>query len=292
MMAPPEMNPLLQVHHLLVDHLLSDPQYHLMLAVVLLDPLWQQTEIDPDEWDSDDDLDYALSIIRQVFPSVYADVINAWYHGSSPDALERLICESVTAAGIPLESLEQMRGGIPLEAYGTDFFDPDFAESHPDVMDILSWFDVDSSTSDSETLVRGCQIGRMLMSSLCQHSDKRYQRVGWAIGWIWSCTGNSMVDLTYEALWDIGPLDWNLDDVAFGKVMIAEAETIMKDVAQGLFSLQSQPVIAAAVCGNIRQIRKHLKKGKQTHERAVVRLDWPELEPGIDGAAIVDAPVL
>ncbi|MDZ4771305.1 MAG: hypothetical protein SGJ24_19450, partial [Chloroflexota bacterium] len=106
-----------------------------------------------------------------------------------------------------------------------------------------------------------------------------------------SCTGNSLVDYSDEALAEIPPLSWSADDIAFAVELIEEADGIMRDVQMGLDLLKTTPELMAAVERNITYLYRELKKKGKLDERTI-RLEWTGTVGGADGTTVVDIGVL
>jgi hypothetical protein len=270
---------LLHIQSAILQSLLHHPRCLLAWATACFDPYALQQGFSEDETD---DLTCAIVIARSFFPEVYAEVVRALHRQVDLRALEHLICQGLTAAGIPVEHLEGLYGGIPMEAYGLNLYDLDVATIHPDVLRIASWFGVQLPVTVPEVISTACQIGNALMTSLVEQPDPRYQEIGWALGWLWSCTGNTLVDVTQEDLWDMTPLDWTAEGVAYGIAVIAEAQAIMSAVAAGLEHLRSDPHLSDILQRQIHHISKRLKKRRTTHDQHVFQLVWPILGTGDD----------
>lgn len=97
--------------------------------------------------------------------------------------------------------------------------------------------------------------GRAIAASLTDHPDAALRQVGWAFAWIFSCTGNSLCDLTNESLAELEPLSWSAEDVAFAIELLEEAKQIMADVEAGL-TLMSQPKMRRMIQKLITRIKR------------------------------------
>jgi hypothetical protein len=117
--------------------------------------------------------------------------------------------------------------------------------------------------------------------------------VGWALAWLFSCSGNSVIDLDYESLMDIPPLSWEPNDVAFAVDLMEEANGIMADVNAGLQWLQTTPAAIAQLEGNLRHIFRKLKtmKGKQRDDLRIA-LEWRPVGDRDGGTALADPEFL
>ncbi|MBW7880997.1 MAG: hypothetical protein H3C32_17010, partial [Anaerolineae bacterium] len=204
--------------------------------------------------------------------------------------LDRLICSSISAKGIPLDDLCMMSWGIPLYAYGAELTVSEFYAAHPDLLTILALFGVEVPDDVGEQVdvpERAYDIGRALALNLHAQDDPALRQVGWLLGWLFSSTGNSLVDCSDEALADIEPLSWASDDVAFAVEMIEEANDIMADAMAGLQQLLAVPPLLAALQRNIMLVQK-----KGNRDEHLSHLEWPRTQDGADRTAVADAVVL
>lgn len=234
------MNDFFTAQHFLINQIQADPLLSLAYTVSTLDPLWNSADDFYAPEHETDALYIALHILRRPFPELYFDTLGAIQAGKPYDHIESMICQSLQSHGILLDDLEWIGYGIPLPAYGVEWDHPDFTTSYPEALPLLACFGVTLETeytiSDElrETVQR-------ITETLSSDQDKRWQQVGWAIQWLFSCTGNSSVDYSEEILSEFQPLAWDTDDIAFAREIIKEAEQIMGDVWAGLTYLADHP---------------------------------------------------
>jgi hypothetical protein len=98
--------------------------------------------------------------------------------------------------------------------------------------------------------------GRIIADSLVQQDDEALKQVGWALAWLFSCSGNTLIDFDDESMAEIPPLSWDENDLAFAIELIEEANGIMGDVSAGLTLLEANPILFAALEANIQRIYK------------------------------------
>ncbi len=268
------VNPLLDTYTFLAGVVRDDPFLLLANAVAWLDPLWT---LDADDTELEDDgLGIALVVTRRAFPDIYAGAVERIRAGESETALDRFICGEITRRGIPLDTLESISYGIPLDTAGVVLEDPEFYAQNPDVVPILALFGIDPEremyTIEIPDVVY--TVGRALADSLLKQSDERWRQVGWALAWLFSCSGNSLVDLDYESMSEIPPLSWEAEDVAFAIELIEEADGIMQDVNAGLTFLKTIPVCFRH---NAQRLLNAFGKGKSHRTKPTV-LIW-EISP-------------
>lgn len=294
------MNVLLQSHLFLADALAQDSLNALAVLTVLLDPLWigvaDSDALDPsyqDYEEGDDPAYQALLILRRCFPEVYVDAVARLHEGSSAYELETFLCEAFTKLGIPIEvgSFETIGWGIPLPSYGSNFEDCDFYTNFPEAVGILGLFGI-VSDEDGDTqlpdMQAACDIAICLRYSLEAHIEvENIRQIFFAIGWLWGVSGNSCVDLDYEAMMEIQPLDWNETDIAFAIEMIAEAEEIMGAAMAGIQYLNEKPAAFALLNQAIDSLQtayqstfmkgENVSNDRLRHFTEQCQLDWSAL---------------
>jgi hypothetical protein len=274
-----------QLNTLLNSAIRADPLLCLAQATCWLDPLWRS---DDDEVYGDP-LATGLLVTRQAFPALYAGAIERIRAGATDAEIHRYLCAEISQEGIPVDDLESLGYGIPLPAYGVRLDDPNFHEVYSDALSILVLFGLDTEADEIDLSEQVYKVGRLLHERLIAQDDQGWKQVGWALGWLFSCTGNSSVDLDWEDMSEFQPLNWEADNVAFAKELIEEAEAIMSDVAAGL-KLLAHPDMQTALRRNIERTYRHLKKGKSDDRH--LRLEWNAALVGTSGAAEPHAGVL
>jgi hypothetical protein len=264
-----------QLNMLLNSAIRADPLLCLANVACWLDPLWRS---DDDEGYGDP-LATGLLVAREAFPDVYAGAVERIRTGATDNEIDRYLCAEISKQGIPVDDLEALGYGIPLPAYGVRLDDPDFHESHPDVLPILALFGAEEAANEIDLSEQVYKVGRLLHERLIAHDDPAWKQVGWALGWLFSCSGNSSVLCGIEDLSEFQPLNWEADNVAFAKELIEEAEAIMSDVAAGL-KLLARPDVQTALRRNIERTYRYLEKGKSDDRH--LRLEWDAALVGIE----------
>lgn len=281
---------IMDVYSFLAAGLRDDPLLCLAQAVAWLDPFW--SGLSDDDFNDDGSLAETLDVTRNHFPGIYALAVDALHHGAAYDDLDHLICTEISRLGFPLDFVESMGCGIPLPAYGTLLCDPDFYTYHPDVVPVVQWFGIQPDGDDPINIPdHACTAAQRLMDSLVEHPDPRYQQVGWLIGWLFSSSGNSAIDLDQTTMWDCEPLAWEPENVEFALAIIREADEIMEAAQVGLTLIQSNPLIQQALQDNIQRLyrlfARQSRKEHKNHDRP--RLHWPALDSGLTGTTEPDA---
>lgn len=286
------MNDLLDTFGLLAAAMLDDPLLALANAVAWLDPLWETS--DDDLYDEGDGVGLALCITRSAFPDIYAGAVERIRSGAAEKELDSFICGAISQRGIPLDNLEFLGYGIPLTAAGVELSDPDLYAARSDLLPLVNLFGIRPEPGHYNVEVPDCAYtaGRVIADSLVKQTDERLQQVGWALAWLFSCSGNTLIDFDDESLAEIPPLAWDENDLAFAIELIEEANGIMGDVTAGLTLLEENPSLFAALETNIQRTYKTIAKLKGKNDEPRVRLEWPPLVAGGDGATVSDPELL
>lgn len=284
------MNELPDVHQFLAAGLRADPLLCLAQAVCWLDPFWSDDE--PDDYDDDGMLRVALQLCRTCLPGIYAQAVNALHQGAGYDDLDRLICAEISAIGIPLDSIEGIGYGIPMSAYGATLHDADFYTYHPDVVPILNMFGIQPEEDAYQVDVpeRAYTAGHLLYNSLVEHPDEQYRQVGYLIGWIYGCSGNTSVDVDFESLAGFQPLSWEPDEFAFAVEIIREADELMAAAQAGLELIRADATLRQTLQDNIDRLYRFFARqtGKEKSKHDHPRLHWPALDASSPGTAKSD----
>ncbi len=286
------MNAITAIYDHLAVALTTDPLLLLASAAATFDPFWDDFE---DEIDYETDpLTIGLQVTRGAFPDIYADAIERMRAGAPYAELDRLLCRAISAKGIPLDDIETIGWGIPLVALGIDLEDPEFYAVQSDLLPILTPFGIEIPEGETyridvpEAIHR---VGSFIASSLHEQNDPALRQVGWLFGWLFSCTGNSLVDYTDEALSEIQPLSWSPEDIAFAVEMIEEANGIMGDAMAGLDVLKTTLDLMAALERHITTLYRELKQKGKLNERSI-RLEWTGVDSGAERTAVADPEFL
>jgi len=286
------MNELLDTFGLLAAAMLDDPLLCLANAVAWLDPLWETS--DDDVYDEGDGVGMALCITRSAFPDIYAGAVERIRSGASEKELDSFICGEISQRGIPLDNLEFLGYGIPLTAIGIELSDPDLYAARSDLLPLVELFGIRPEPGHYSVEVPDCAYtaGRIIADSLVKQTDERLQLVGWAIAWLFSCSGNSLIDFDDESLAEIPPLSWDEDDLAFAIELIEEADGMMQDVNAGLKLIEENPALFSALETNVRRTYKAIARKKGKNDEPHIRLEWSLALSGGDGAAVADPELL
>jgi hypothetical protein len=116
--------------------------------------------------------------------------------------------------------------------------------------------------------------GRYIAADLEKHSDEHYRQISWLMQWLWSSSGNSSIDLSYDELCEFQPLSWEKDEFEFAVAIIEEANGIMSDVLDGLEFLSDNPDLLTALQHNIQRIYKAIDRQRITGKQLNVRMEW------------------
>jgi hypothetical protein len=125
-----------------------------------------------------------------------------------------------------------------------------------------------------------------------QQDDEQLTQVGWAMAWLFSCSGNTLIDFDDESLAEIPPLTWDQDDLAFAIELIEETSGMLSDVNAGLKLLEEQPHLLEALADHVKHLYRILAKQKGNKNEPRVRLEWPSVIAGSDGSAVAHPELL
>ncbi len=256
----------------------ADPVLRLAHLTAWLDPLWSDDE---DDWDmpQDDDgtLTIALRILRRAFPDIYFEALLAIRSGATYQRLDHLICDAVQLQGIPLENLEWLPFGIPLPTYGASLEDPDFYETHPDIIPVLACFGIspDPNPYNVDIPDVAYKAAAIIADNLVKQQNEGWRQVAWLLRWLFSQSGNSSVDWDDSLMSEVQPLSWEPEDIEFACDIVEEADSIMADALAGLAFINGQPNLMAALQDNVRRIYKVVERQNGRRDEPKVRLKWP-----------------
>lgn len=277
--------------------LVRDPQTLLALTVAWLDPLaiLKDQEILVDEEISDyyysgDTMGEGLYVTRRCFPDIYARAISKLRTGVPfREVLSFIDDEIENQTQIPTSQFEEGHAyafGIPLPWYGFEMEDPDFSTDHEDEWHLIQLFGVgiDDNESDrySNTLDMPENIwlvAYVLRWSLWEYRHSPlHETLMHAISYVFSCSGNSSVDYSYDVGIEFHPLQWTPDDVEFAQVICEEANNIMQGAVIGLANAYDpaiQKTLRAKIALASQLVQKRLDKGLKIHDDTFINHDTP-----------------
>ena len=269
------MNKLAQTYTFLNQAMQDDSLLCLAQAVCWLDPLWHGYDEDYYH-DPNGILSAALVVTRQLFPDLYVDAVDKLRQGADYSAIDHLISDAISETGIPLDNIEHIMYGIPLPAYGVNLDDPEFYAGHPKLLPLLALFGIEPLSNRYNIDVPACVFtaAELIATDLAQRPEKAYQQVAWLLRWLFSTTGNSILDWDFEIMCEIEPLVWEADALDFAYVMIHEADDIMSDVISAIDWLNDEPAVMQALQDNIHTIYKAIQKKGNKNDTPNVRLKW------------------
>jgi hypothetical protein len=255
---------------------LADPFLALCSVTAWLDPLSAPYESFIEEaaygGESDDwtDIGVAWEIARTCFPEVYAETTLALRGETDERQLAQQVCDGINRhfVGGELFDLEALHFGIPFFGRGVDLGDPEFFanDSHARLLEVYAWFGVEVDPATAYGLPEGFQAAvdtaNVLTISLRRTGVPVHEQVAWLLDWLFSQSGNSVVDLTNEEVYEMGlqPLEWEPSDLEFNNHMHAEADEIIDAAMQGLQALLRDEPLQAELRANLSIVSKQLRK--------------------------------
>ncbi|MGB7341150.1 MAG: hypothetical protein WBC91_19795 [Phototrophicaceae bacterium] len=255
----------------------ADPVLCLAQAVAWLDPLWRTGDDELEFYDDPEGiLNEALIICRRAFPAIYMEAISQLRSGQTLEKIDRFICEKISEEGIPIDAIEQMPWGIPLNVYGIDLEDEDTYSIHPELEDILDLLGVILTREryGLDISMDSYRMGQHLIESLESEAHPIYDDIAQALNWIFASSANSLVSLDFEALGNMESLQWTERDIEFAKVMIQEGEEIMCRVLIGLDSMSHDAAIRRELKKNSHKVQKYIERKKKNDCAKPIRLKW------------------
>jgi len=276
----------------------SSPTLALLQAVAWFDPTslhdpTGEAYIDFD-YDAEDELTAGLHVCRACFPNLYASANALLMQGWPERDLARFICEGINAQLVTsIESLEALRYGPPLECYGVDptllaeVDEPEHLIYRSCAVYALFGLAIDSDEMDGEWSTARL-VADILHHSLKAQSASDYHDLDALLSWMFSASGNSLVDWSQEAMWESGAEypDWSLEDIAFENDMTSEAQDIMSAAEHGMALVESNLALSKALQRNIRTLYKQIERREKRNARSYFtddecgalarRLTWPE----------------
>lgn len=114
----------------------------------------------------------------------------------------------------------------------------------------------------------------MIADSLMQQDDGALKQVGWVLAWLFSCSGNTLIDFDDESMMEIQPLSWEAEDVAFAVELIKEADGIIQEVKAGLKQLQENLALIVSLSDNVNEVYEAIAWRKDGLDTLLVSLKW------------------
>lgn len=272
------MNALIDAQRLLQTQLARFPRAALAQAMATLDPLWLQIKQNGELNGDDDPVVVAMQISRTLFPDIYVRILNALRSRMDDNDLDALIIAEFAEKGFVIGTLDQLAWGIPMDVIGVDITDGNFDHDHPELMQAFSPFryllppseetaDDDDDTDDyeddeyyrlnqSDEITELYRLGNVISDSLLTEYDINLRHVGRLYSWIFSCSDNSIIDLTDDNLDALEPLVWEAEDVEFARTLIQQANEIMTDAKAGIVYLRENPDLLNQVTRNLKKVIK------------------------------------
>lgn len=278
-----------------VQALAQDPVMGLAVATAWLNPLHME-QADQDEyelagfyggWDAEDAAGVfrlALSIARDCFPKLYADLIKGMVCGWSYRDLSKTFCEGVKKRypHIPLSTMYDITQGIPMEFMGMGWLTTEPEMPFPELVEIVQklFWAQEYEPEDHEVLHdAGWPIAKALVRSLVAQDRQPYADLALLFLYLFEATGDTLIDMTYEDYAESG-YDWmwwtpnNLVDMNWAYIN----QGVVRDASdRALILLETDEEIAEALRANIEIIRSATSAGVDAYERKDINdsLQWP-----------------
>ncbi len=284
---------------LLGQCMLADPIQGLATIISWLDPLYGHPAADIPSYNrfDFDEMLVAGTVCRECFPAVYQEWVSRARRGESTHQLEQYLCGAISQQlGVELESLELIPYGLPLNTQGVNLLDPDLCtvDELQIFRPLLACFGIEQERlGDRAAYHQAQQIGMVLMESLLAHNQDTYTQLAYALGWMLSIIGNTLVDYVEGELWEMGlqPLAWTPEDIAWHRAIHQEADEILALAKQGLDLIQTDLTLRQALQQNIHRIAPQLPQERNDYgftntdiQRLSRQCRWPGDTPELAGS--------
>lgn len=276
----------------------NDPKQSLIQALAWFDPISLNEPLSPDDdFDAyaEDEITVGLHICRACFPAVFAGA-NALLMQNAPEPIiKQYLCEGMNAHLVTgITSLEEARYGPPLECYGIDatLLSEGDEPNHPmhrttAIFSLLGIRFEDTTWEGGWSRAR--TASQVLQLSLESRRESVYQDLALLLAWLFSTSGNSLVDWSQEEMWESGAEmpAWSPDEVEFVNEMTREAQEMMIGVWRGLTRFEQEATLRQAFARNLKFVFTQLdSKGKKKNACTYLtdaqcatlarRVKWPE----------------
>ncbi|MBN1121799.1 MAG: hypothetical protein JXJ17_12025 [Anaerolineae bacterium] len=251
---------------------------------------------------------YALSVARRCFPSVYCELVEGLRAGWDFRQIESAFCAGLRRAypHLELEALYDMVYGVPLPFVGLDVTSPEFLDDHPDYAALLAdTFDLHPVSTpatrwrnpyaviNENNFDAQQPIARHVIKSLIAQDCQPCADLAFLLMFLFSCTGNSLLDFSANAYWEVGfePLDWEPDALSMTDEACREMTIVLYAVGRSMQRLAEDDALSSALKTNIAAL-------KAAERIENVALNWPDghrsgsLEPGAPGETGPDSCLL
>jgi hypothetical protein len=228
----------------------------------------------------------ALSVARRCFPAVYCELVEGLRAGWDCRRFESAFCAGLRRAypHLELEALYDMVYGVPLPFVGLDITSPEFLDDHPNYAALLAdYFDLHPistpttrwrdpfSVIDENDFDALQPIARHVIKSLIAQDSQPYADLAFLLMYLFSCTGNSLLDFSANAYWEVGfePLDWQPDALSMADEACREMGIVLGAVERSMQRLAEDEALGAALKSNIAALIAAERMDRVT-------LSWPE----------------
>jgi len=276
---------------------LTDPFMSLCRAVAWLDPLALQDDvlIEDAYYGHDDpwaDVTVAWEMTRTCFPQLYAETTVALRTQPNVQQLSSRLCDGISdsLSGGSLYDLTQIHFGLPFFSQAIDITDAIFFadRQYAPLLAVYKLLGVELDPSQTysipDEMSEAAWVAEVLAFSLRQETDSTYDKIACLLDWMFAQSGNSVVDLTEEEMYEMGvePLAWTPEDLQFNAMMHDEATEIVLDALQGLDALIANPILQSLLSNHAQCIAKRIHSIKKENRYDYRNRDAARLSRGIE----------
>jgi len=266
---------LLAMQVVLANAAMQCPTLALANAAAWLDPL---LFCDRDEWEDDfteaGDLVWVTGLCREHFPDLYATALHTQRADldSFGDTLRTALLEK-----LPLQvrnmndDLEQLRGGPSIACFGFDLGNSDFYDGHDNFTRLAVLFGL-RTEADIPHCEKALEVARMLNKSLLSSRRKRNIDLAYTIQWLFSMSGNTVLDFTYDDLYESGLEAPSWDQLDLIKEIYQEVTDFQQRAHRTFKALRADKAFLEALKENIRRANDATSADKPKS----VTFEWPK----------------
>lgn len=218
----------------------SDPRSHLAYTITQLDPFAIWGDADEDNT-YEDDLTFAegLQYLRPC--PIYAEAIILLHQGKSESEVEQAIKALLNKQGFALDEWWYIPYGIPFPFYGANLEEMEETPSAA-VDQLLRAFGAKRFAHGYDMPSSAYEKARRMSQSLAEREEENWKAINCLIQWLFSLSGNTLVDMTAEEAGEINPLGW--DEYDYGLAIAQEALEFMEDVSSGIQLIEDEAIFA------------------------------------------------
>lgn len=269
-----------------------DTTLGLAVAAAWLDPLrFCENVYEDDMLGNEEDPEtltrFAATVARDCSPRLYVEVMQGLRRGLTFAQFEHAFCDALRKQYPHLApfSLYDMIYGLPLDFCGLEPTSPEFLTHYHKLAAILlryfgvnpvsAWNyqqDTESMAIPDDQIEAAREVARPVIDSLIDQDRQPYADLSLLLMYLFSITGNSLLDYTVDEYWDAGfeQFQWDSQGLEIADEAMLQARLVLDAADRALKALEMGTDIAQALFDNVAAASAALER-KETH----VHLTWP-----------------